>query len=200
MALKSAVEKVAGFKLKGTKDFTSMVDFIEMETRAHISETTLQRLWGYSTRGRDVVSEHTLDVLSKVVGSADWEDFCKNLKASSGEESTIFSGDTIDSRDLEVGARLRIGWLPDRLCEIRYLGDNRFIAEACQNCKMQVGDTFSALQFQKGRELYLDHFVRGGSVGAVDAGCADGGAGDVAPIESRYVVGEDHGLTTLEVL
>jgi len=52
MALKSAVEKVAGFKLKGTKDFTSMVDFIEMETRAHISETTLQRLWGYSTRGQ----------------------------------------------------------------------------------------------------------------------------------------------------
>jgi len=180
-ALKIAVEKAAGFKLKSTKDFISMVDFIEMETRQHLSETTLQRLWGYSTRGKDVVSEHTLDVLSRVVGSENWEDFRKKIKASCGVESTMFSGDTINSRDLAVGARLRIGWLPDRICEIRYLGDNQFIAEKCVNSKMQEGDRFSALQFQLGRELYLDHFQHG------------------TDPELRYTVGEDHGLTTLEI-
>lgn len=48
---------------------------------------------------------------------------------------------------------------------------------------MQKGDTFSCLQFQKGRELHLDDFHK-----------AD-------PEERyRYVVGMNNGLTTLEVL
>jgi len=156
-----------------------MVDFIELSTRNHVSETTLQRLWGYSTRKADVVSVRTLDVLSKVAGCKDWEDFCRNLKETSREESEFFSGDTIDSSSLEVGDRLTFGWGPDRMCTVRYLGENRFVCESSQNSKMKEGDTFSALQFQKGRELYLDHFKREGES------------------EKRYVVGDLHGLTVL---
>lgn len=48
---------------------------------------------------------------------------------------------------------------------------------------MQAGDTFSCLQFQKGRELHLDDFSK-----------ADPGE------RFRYVVGLDSGLTTLEIM
>jgi hypothetical protein len=72
---------------------------------------------------------------------------------------------------------------PDRVCVIRYLGDNRFVAEQTLNSTMQAGDTFSCLQFQKGRELHLDDFRK-----------ADPGE------RFRYVVGLDSGLTTLEIM
>lgn len=45
------------------------------------------------------------------------------------------------------------------------------------------GDTFSCLQFQKGRELHLDSFRKAGS-----------------EEKYRYVVGIDTGLTGLEII
>jgi hypothetical protein len=45
---------------------------------------------------------------------------------------------------------------------------------------MQVGDTFSCLQFALGKELILSNFLHAGS--------------DIA---QTYIVGQTHGLTTL---
>ena len=35
------------------------------------------------------------------------------------------------------------------------MGDNRFIAERCENSKMQPGDTFTCPQFTLGKEVVL---------------------------------------------
>jgi hypothetical protein len=62
-ALRQSVELRFGKKLAVHADFQSLVAEIEMEQRLHISETTIERVWGYSTRGYETVSLHTLDVL-----------------------------------------------------------------------------------------------------------------------------------------
>ena len=147
-----------------------------------MSESTLERLWGYSTRRYDTVSERTLNVLARFVGLRSWEHFCQSISTASGE-SELFTGSTINTSDLEVGSRIRIGWPPDRICVIRYLGDNRFVAEQTLNSTMQAGDTFSCLQFQKGRQLQMDNFCKNGSSEM-----------------QRYIVGINTGLTTLEII
>lgn len=181
-ALRERVESRFGKKLSVHADFLALVAVIEMEQRQHISESTLERVWGYSTRGYDTISLHTLDVLSQYAAGCCWEEFCKLLHSESGCESELFDVEHISSSDLAIGDRLLIGWLPDRLCQVRYLGDNRFIAERCENSKMQSGDTFSCLQFSLGQPLALDDLYR-----------------DNSRLGSPYVVGQKNGLTTLKL-
>ena len=177
-ALRSRVEAVYGQPLQTHNGFIALVDAIETQVHEHISESTLERMWGYSTREADAISLRTLDVLSRFAGSSSWKDFCAGLKRSSPVESEEFSGESIVSSELMPGERIQLGWLPDRLITIEYQGNNRFVVTASLNSSLRPGDSFECLQIQAGRPLYLDCFRR---------------AGDKR--EARYVVGERNGLT-----
>lgn len=178
--LRQKVEQTIDFPLSTHGDFLRLSAGIEFTLREHMSESTLERLWGYSTRHYETVSVRTLNVIARFVGYSSWEVFCSSLD---GGESEMFSGEAVSSSDLSVDSCLRIGWPPDRVCVVRYLGNNRFIAEETLNSTMQPGDTFSCIQFQKGRQLHLDEFCRSGS-----------------SERQRYVVGINTGLTMLEIL
>ena len=76
------------------------------------------------------------------------------------------------------------GWQPNRVCEVRYLGDYRFIVESVTNGSLRAGDTFSCLQFQLGKPLYMDCFER---------------EGESTGQNQRYAVGRENGLTMVEI-
>ncbi|MBO5698720.1 MAG: hypothetical protein J6R79_01785 [Bacteroidaceae bacterium] len=179
-ALRQCVERRIGKKLVVHADFQALTAEIETSLRQHISETTLERVWGYSTRGYDTVSLHTLNLLAMYAEGCSWEDFCTLLQEVTNCESEFFNSEHIDSSELTEGDRLRIGWLPNRICEIRYLGENRFQAEHCENSKLQAGDTFSCLQFTLGRPLTMTDLRR-----------------DNTLLGPTYVVGQKNGVTTL---
>lgn len=180
--LRSKVEEAFGSPIETHNAFIALVDAIEASVREHLSESTLERMWGYSTRGTEAVSLRTLDVLSRYAGSSSWKGFCADLKMAAPRESEEFTGDSVISAELAEGAHLRLGWLPDRQIEIEYQGENRYVILDSLNSSLKPGDSFECLQIQKGRPLYLDRFRRAGS-----------------PAEARYVVGERSGLTTLIV-
>lgn len=177
-AMRLSVEERFGKPLVVHADFLDLVSAIEQDQRQHISESTLERVWGYSTRGYDTVSLRTLDVLSMYGAGCSWRLFCEALAADCF--SSLFDIESITTSELSVGDCLRIGWLPDRVCEVRYLGDNRFVAEHCENSKMVRGDSFSCLQFSLGKECLLSDFRHADS-----------------PLSQTYVIGQKHGLTTL---
>lgn len=182
ISLKQAVERTIDFPLSTHGDFLRLSAGIEFTLREHMSESTLERLWGYSTRHYDTVSVRTLNVLARFVGYHGWDDFCITSEQAVSE-SELFIDQGICSDDLKVGDKLRIGWPPDRICIIRYLGNNNFIAEETINSTMQPGDTFSCILVQKGRPLHLDNFRKAGSTEKL-----------------RYAVGINTGLTILEVI
>lgn len=184
-ALRREVEGKFGYPLHTHADFVLLTESIEDALHEHISPTTLERVWGYSTRHYDTVSQRTLDVLARYIGADGWDDYVGRLRSTAGRESEEFTNDILNVSSLAVGTRLLIGWQPDRLCEIRYLGDYRFVVERVENSALRVGDSFSCLQFQLGKELYMDCFQR---------------AGDPSEENARYAVGQSHGLTTLRNL
>jgi hypothetical protein len=184
-ALRREVEGKFGYPLHTHADFVLLTESIEDALHEHISPTTLERVWGYSTRHYDTVSRRTLDVLARYIGADGWDDYVGRLRCTAGRESEEFTNDILNVSSLAVGTRLLIGWQPDRLCEIRYLGDYRFVVERVENSALRVGDSFSCLQFQLGKELYMDCFQR---------------AGDPSEEKARYAVGQSHGLTTLRNL
>ena len=182
-ALRSRVEEKYGKPLETHNGFILLVGAIEAEVREHVSESTLERMWGYSTREAAYISLRTLNVLSRYVGASSWKGFCEDLKTSSQVESEEFSGDSIVTAALSAGKRLQLGWLPDRMITVEYLGMNRFVVIESLNSSLRPGDSFECLQIQLGRPLYLDRFRRAE---------ADG--------EARYVAGERSGLTLVKVM
>ena len=184
-ALRRVVEESFEGQLKTHVHFVALTDAIESVLREHISPTTLERVWGYSTRHYDTVSRRTLDVLARYAGLGSWEDFCTRLKDEAGSESDFFTEGIMAVSALNVGMRLRLGWQPDRVCEVRYMGNYRFVVESVTNGSLRVGDSFSCMQFQFGRLMYLDCFQR---------------AGETSAENQRYAVGRENGLTLLEVI
>lgn len=181
--LRQRVEEVFGQSPATHNAFISLVDSIGAKIREHISESTLERVWGYSTRDTDAISIRTLDVLARYVGAGTWKDFCADLKVSSPLESEEFTDESIVTSALAVGSQLLLAWLPDRVIILEYLGGNRFVVRESQNSSLHPGDSFECLQIQVGRPLYMDRFRRAGSLS-----------------ETRYVAGERSGLTSVQVL
>lgn len=181
--LRNRVEETFGKPLETHNSFISLVGAVEAAVREHLSESTLERMWGYSTRETKAISLRTLNVLSRFVGSPSWKGFCADIKKASPRESEEFGGDSIISSTLEVGTQIKLGWSPDRLIRIEYQGDNRYVILESQNSSLKPGDSFECIQFQVGRPLYLDRFRRAGSQD-----------------EARYVAGERSGLTVLEIV
>ncbi len=177
-ALRERIEKKIGKPLNTHSDFVELTSLIELELRQHISESTLERVWNYSTRGYATVSLRTLNVLSNFATENNWNSFCDLLNKENNIESQVFNLEVIATEDLCVGDRIRIGWLPNRLCIIRYLGENRFIAEECENSTMKKGDTFVCHQFILGKELVMSDFRHESKI---------------------YIVGKEHGITTLNL-
>lgn len=166
-------------------DFMELADTIKTTLRKHISETTLERVWGYSNRGYKTVSLHTLDLLCEYAGLGSWEDFCRSLGEAGLKDSDMFEEDSIYSDELEEGDRLMIRWLPDRQCVVRYLGANRFIAEDCENSTIQPGDTFSCIGFRINRPAVMEKFIA---------------ANDNTGTPKQYIAGMNHGLSFLKKL
>lgn len=178
-ALRDAVLAKAGLQPRTHADFEALSLKI-----GSISPVTLERIWGYSTRRVETISERSLDVLAAYAGYRDWPNFLQHLDASAGRESGLFTEGSILSRDLAPGACLRLGWQPDRILIIRYLGDCRFVVESSENSSLCKGDTFTAIQFQPGRPLYLDDFHSPSDLSRT----------------GRYAIGLNHGLSSVEVL
>lgn len=184
VALIKEIEKNIG-SISSHSVFEKLSALIEDKCREHVSVTTLERIWGYSTRGCNNISVRILDILARFIGYADWKSFCKDIFKVCGVESEMFvAKDVVNSSELVEGCCLRLGWLPDRICEVEYIGNNRFVAIRAGNSSIRPGDSFCCLQIQKGRELYMDCFLRKGEHSSAN----------------RYVVGQLSGLTLVEVL
>ena len=180
IALRLAVEKRFGRQVKTRADFSILADDIERITNEHISENTLRRLWGRIS-GYETVFTRTLDVICKYIGHEHWNLYCKFLKDDSNRESEIIrDGMTISVDDLMPGDRIRIGWLPDRICIIEYVGGRTFKTIDAVNATLQTGDTFECSIMIKGFPLFVDNLVHGGEH------C------------DRYSVGMQNGITILE--
>ncbi len=87
--LRSRVKEKSGLALDTHFHFIQLVAELEKELREHMSETTLERVWGYSTRGYDTVSRRTLDVLSRYVGAKNWDDYCLMLRTQKNKNPTF---------------------------------------------------------------------------------------------------------------
>ena len=179
--LKLYVEREYGRVLNTTTDFEEFSLYLKRKTGEHVSASTLKRMWGYvgdSHKPRTL----TLDILSQYIGYADFSAFTLWLKKSTRYNSSFFNAGQLSSTDITEGATVEIGWSPNRLVDLLYLGDSKYEVTASTNSKLSIGDRFVTGCFIKGQPLYLPFIERSDE--------------RTAP----FVAGRNGGLTIIKVI
>ncbi len=140
--LKKAVEARFGHVPSGPADFGELSIAILKTTGERISSDTLSRIWGYK-KGYSSVRQSTVRVLEQY--------------AKANEESDFIHTIAIHADECQKGDRVRIAWLPDRICVLNYLGDYRWRVEEAVNSKLHAGNTFSCRTIAQDHPLIVDH-------------------------------------------
>lgn len=183
--LRQKVEQAAQLKPHILQDYSNIAEKVTKQTGESISQSTIERLWQYSTRNKDHVSQHSLDVLSRYLGYSDWHNFVDNITRLHHPESVYFTDGVLDVASLTDGSILKISWYPDRTITIRFLGNNRFVIDNAVNSGIPEGSVFECLQIVIGQPMHLDRFSS---------------PNDTSAVPGRYVIGRATGITNVEII
>lgn len=155
--LRDKIEEVVGRKLKTPRDFAWLSEQIAGRTHERVSGSTLRRFWGYVNEGVKA-SKYTKNVLARYLGYMGLPDF---IEAQSKEEvqSQLVLGEKVTCEDLYVGQMLRLTWLPDRVCVVRYEGYAKFAVVKSEHTQLTKGDTFECHLFILHEPAYLTNWL-----------------------------------------
>ena len=174
------VEKKYGRRIATTTDFESLSVVIEHQIGELLSSSTLKRLWGYVSLN-PTPRVATLDILSRFVGHKNFKAFCASLKDSKAFVSTFFTAKYQTVAELASGVSVTVGWAPNRLVRLNYLGDFQFEVVSSENSQLLQGDRFELSEIIVGYPLYISRILRDG---------------EYTP---SYVAGQQGGINLLKV-
>lgn len=175
-----AVESEYGRRVATSTDFESLSQAILERTGESLSSSTLKRLWGYVTYS-PVPRMATLDVLSIYLRFKNFRDFCDDLAEKEIIESAFFESKFVAVADLMEGTLVTIGWDPNRLVCLKYLGNFTFEVTDSVNSKLEKGDRFELSSIMVGYPLFIPRILR---------------KGEYTP---SYIAGKNKGISTLKV-
>ena len=78
-----------------------------------------------------------------------------------GRESKMVMGKEISCDNLYEGQMLKLSWLPDRTCIIRYQGNGSFKVVSSENTRLAKDDTFECRHFINHEPAYLHDWKHG---------------------------------------
>ena len=176
--LLAEVEKKYARRLATTTDFETLSSVMEYEQGESLGASTLKRLWGYIP-GRTTPRLTTLNVLARYIGFKDFLQYRDSLYADDASGFSPSRG-FVAASDMTPGEKLVIGWAPNRLVTLEFLGNERFRVAESVNSKLREGDEFSQQAFFKGWPMFIPGISRSGKV------------------TPPYVAGKTEGLNYLE--
>lgn len=178
--LKRHCERIYGRNVSSPSDFAELSLKIRKATGRDISVSTLKRIWGYVSYPHSPSNE-ILSILSDYAGYRDWHDF---INATSITDSSDFIGaDIVKSSELLAGNRLQVGWKPDRICVLEYLGASKFKVIEAQNSKLIEGDVISCAVIAKGEPMICHEVTREGKL-----------------IAQGYIAGKTDGIISFQII
>lgn len=152
--LKNIVIRQLGRTLESPADFEYLSEQIQKKTGEYLSPTTLKRVFGHIPYDRQL-RPTTLSILARYAGYNGWQDYLDKQHVESG----FVAAQRISSKELSKGQKISLAWNPDRECLIEYLGEERFVVLHAKNCKLQIGDQFTTIQFILAQPLTATNVV-----------------------------------------
>ena len=172
--LRGEVEHFAGCPMQTPDDFIRLSNILNSSGYGYVSPTTLKRVWGYITdTGNDYCpGTYTLRTLSNLLGFRDFNEFADQKLAIQSKE---YTGQYLESRGLEIGAKIEIRWQPNRHCILRHMNDSLFEVLSSENARLKKGDIVECGCFTQNAPAYFTRvFRQGASPMTYIAGTANG--------------------------
>lgn len=155
------IEQAINAPIRTSKDFDKLSERIYARLHIMVSSNTLKRVWGYLDDGVQA-RKTTLSILAQFLGYRDLEEYeVQSVLPQEQQSSPILSRRLTVSSDLQVGECLRFSWLPDRICEVEYMGNLTFQVLHAVHTRLREGDTFQCSLILEGEPLYLDNLRQG---------------------------------------
>ncbi|MCH5231448.1 MAG: hypothetical protein J1F43_06600 [Muribaculaceae bacterium] len=148
--LRNEIELKFGREITSPSDFDALYLAIKKETGKELSVSTLKRIWEYVKTDSSPRFE-SLSILARYLGFIDWKDFINSDKIS--DSSDFLDSDIIESKNLKEGDIVRLNWAPNRECDLKYLGKDRYKVLNAVNSKLQKDDIINCSIFAQGEPL-----------------------------------------------
>ena len=147
-ALCKAIETAIGRRILTPKDFDFLSQLIEERCGEHMGTSTLKRVWGY-VPSSSMPRRSTLDILAKMAGKRDWNDFCASengIVADKNQQSDSKANQKWNpgKRIMAIAAVILAGFLTTLYVICRFSTDSSVVLHA--------GDSFASV------DEYLDLF------------------------------------------
>lgn len=154
------IEIALNKKIETPKDFELLKERIYAQQNIYVSRTTLMRVWGYINENV-TPRVKTLNILAKFLGYHDLNDYHQNAMLPKNQQSNPVMNRRLSTTSLNRGECLRLTWQPERVCDIKYLGNITFEVVESKNTRLSIGDTFQCSLIIEGEPLYLDNLKQG---------------------------------------
>ena len=160
--LKNDIERSVNFKMQTPRNFDRLRDMINTRITESISSTTLKRFWNYLPN--DVApSLYSLNILSRFIGYDSWDTYkAKHVDELESDSDPVMSRHINVVKDLMPGDIIRLLWHPNRVCDIEYLGFEKFKVLLSERTQIKVGDTFECGLIIENEPLYVDNLKQEG--------------------------------------
>ena len=153
--LRLTVEAYVGRRMKTPKDFIFLSEQIFTRRKMMISPTTLKRIWGYLSENIHTRLS-TLDILAEFLGYISWADFVKNhAEPDLTMQDGFFVNSTLFARDLSIGSKVEVSWMPQSLVRLLYMGEDRFLVYDSLHSVLKVDSVVRLFSVIEGQPLCL---------------------------------------------
>lgn len=159
--LKEEIKRMTGKQMNSSGELEWLGERIFERTRETLSPTTLKRFFGY-LKENVMPRTVTLDILSKFAGYRSYADFCERTGENEPQSNLVIYG-RLSSEEIKTGQKIRLTWLPDRICVAEHKGNGNFEVTEAVNTKLNKGDIFTCHLFISHEPLYIDNLVHNGS-------------------------------------
>lgn len=177
------LEKKSGLLLSEPSDaiLNEFINKVNLATGELLSINTIKRLLGRVEGGNRQPRISTLNIIAHYLGRSNWSLLLIELSNGSSSFSQI-EGELL-TENIKEGQIIQVSYLPDRLLQFLYLGDNVFEVVLSQNSKLQVGDTGQISAFVTRFPLIVRQVERQGVL-----------------VGHSYTAGRISGLTSVSIL
>lgn len=176
----SVIEKLkatSGLSLENPKDY----EFLSLET--HLGVNTLKRLCGY-------VQEYieprpsTLDIVAQYLGHKTWTELLHIVPSDSE-----WSNEGLYADEIRIGESVIVEWLPNRLMELKCIGNETFRVAKVYNGKLCIGDEIHIELFRLHHPLVVTNIVRQGNILTNNDGT-----------KLNYIAGKQNGIYKISII
>jgi hypothetical protein len=156
--IRKQIEAKFGQPIRYSKDCNNLASQISASCKCRVSASTLKRLLGF-VKGLKEPRSFTLDVIAEYLDCNSWDELLEKSYNRKPIEKPVI--EKLSHSQIRKGEQIQIGYAPNRLLTLKYLGKEYFeVVESTDN-KLIAGERIRASTFILSHPLFIPERVQG---------------------------------------